>query len=62
MKTVTTMQEFQDCIDEVKRTKQSMKVANKMSDEEKDKTRDEINMDGVDVIVFSDHDEIKPLS
>lgn len=61
MKTIKTIKEFQDCIDEVRVTKQSMKIVNQMNDEETEKMRTQVNMEGVDVIVFSDHDEIKPL-
>ncbi len=61
MKTVTTVTEYQDCIDEVRGTKISMKVIVDMTDEELEKAMEELDMEGIEVIVGDEYDEIKPV-
>jgi len=62
MKAIRTLKEYQDTINEVRKTKQPIEVVITLSDEELEKVGTELNMEGVDVIVFPDHDEIKPIS
>jgi hypothetical protein len=61
MKTVTTTKEYQICIGTVLKTKMSMKVKVNFKDKEFEKARKELNMKGVEINVYDDYDEIKPL-
>jgi len=61
MKTVSSVEEYQECINEVLKTKESMKVKVNMSHPELDKAMEELNLEGVEVIVGEEYDEIKPL-
>jgi hypothetical protein len=61
MKTIKTVEEFQLCIDEVNKTKKEMNVKIEMTDFETEKVRKKLKMDGVDVVVKSEYDVIKPL-
>ena len=60
MKTITTAEEYRNCINEVKNTGVTLKVINEMDEDEQEKITDE-DMKGVDIIVSAECDEIKPL-
>ncbi len=55
------MPEYQDCIDEVRGTKTSMKVIVDMTDDELEKAMYKLDMEGIEVIMMDGYDEIKPI-
>jgi len=61
METVRTIKKYQEYINEVRETKIPMRVKVEMTDEELDKAPEELDMEGVEVIVGHEYDEIKPL-
>lgn len=61
MQTIKTIQEYQYLIDEVVKTEKTYKVKVDMSHPELDKAMDELNLEGVEVIIGKEYDEIKPL-
>lgn len=60
MQTVKTIKEYQLLLNKVRDTKISVKVKIEMSDEELEK-KDELDMQGLDIIVGVEYDEIKPI-
>lgn len=61
MQTVKTIKEYQLLLNKVRDTKIPIKVKIEMSDEELDK-KDELDMQGLDVIVGVEYDEIISVS
>ena len=61
METVKTISEYQLLINKVRETKTPTEVKVDMEDDELEKGREELDMDGIEVIMFEDYDEIKPL-
>ena len=61
MQTIKTIKEYQLLVDEVAKTKKPIKVKVDMSHPELDKAMDELNLEGVEVIIGEEYDEIKPL-
>jgi hypothetical protein len=61
MKTVSTLKEYQEVVDEVKKSKQPVKVKVNMSHDEIDRAPKELNLEGVEVIVSAEFDEIKAI-
>jgi hypothetical protein len=59
MRKVHTIEEYQKCIDEVKKTKQSLVVFTDLNEFEF-KRRAELDMDGVKILVGERFDEIVP--
>jgi len=57
MRIVKTIKEYQKCIDEVKKTKHSIRVTTDLSEDEF-KKRQELNTAGVEIIVRELCDEI----
>ena len=60
METAKTIKEYQLYINKVREIKHALQVRVKMTDEELNK-RNELDMQGVDIIVGIEYDEIRPL-
>ena len=61
MKTVKTLKEYQEVVDEVRKTQQPVKIKSELTDEDIDKGATELNLEGVEVFVEKGYDEIKPV-
>jgi len=61
METVSTVKEYQSLINKVRETKIPIKVKVDMNDDELEKGREELDMDGIEVIMHEGYDEIKIL-
>ncbi len=60
MKTITKVEDYRKCINEVKETGNPVTVKNNMSVEENEKLTN-TDLKGIDIIVSEECDEIKPL-
>jgi hypothetical protein len=61
METANTIQEFQLLINKVKETKQPIKVKVTLPDEEIERGKEELQMEGIEIIMGREYDEIKPI-
>lgn len=61
MRTIKTIKEYQDCIDEVIKTNSSIQIKLEMDDDTLEKAAKELKMDGVDIVVTLEGNIIKPL-
>ena len=61
MKIIKTLKEYQEIVDEVRKTKQPVKIKSELSDEDIDRGATELNLEGLEVIITADYDEIKIL-
>jgi hypothetical protein len=61
MKTITNIEDYRICLNEVRSTGKQMTVENKMSIEESEKLTDE-DVKGLDIVVSENGDEIIPLT
>lgn len=61
MQTVKTLEEYQAIINQVRETKIPIKVKSLLSDEEIEKGNEELDMEGIEVIMTEEYDLIKPL-
>lgn len=59
IKTIKNITEFQKEIDGVRRTKQAVKVKHEYDPDEEEASR--LNMEGIDVIMYDDYQEIIPI-
>ncbi|HTB07747.1 MAG TPA: hypothetical protein VK806_12415 [Bacteroidia bacterium] len=61
MKTVTSLEEYQQVVNEVRKSRQPIKIKPILSDEDIERGKEELDLDGVNVILTEEYDEIKPL-
>lgn len=61
MRTIKTIKEYQDCIDEAIKTNSSIQIKLEMDDDTLEKAAKELKMDRVDIVVTLEGNIIKPL-
>jgi len=60
MRTIKTIKEYQDCIDEVIKTNSPIQIKLEMDNDTLERAAKELKMDGVDIIVTLEGNIIKP--